>query len=187
MWRMMKNMTECAKSAVMLDGEISKCVDILQEVAQGCTLSPNLFKVYINGMILAVEAAKQRFTMGEDTVSGLMFADGFVGISEAPEGLQKQTSNMNKCAVVVCSEQKANPVNFKWKWGEDELPIVDQYTYLGVEISKDCSWDSHIAKAIGKGNSQVGNMDAILTDPHHDTRIKIYVLMNVIVPKLEYA
>ena len=30
-------------------------------------------------------------------------------------------------------------------------------------------------------------MDAILTDPHLDARIKIYILMNVIVPKLEYA
>ena len=30
-------------------------------------------------------------------------------------------------------------------------------------------------------------MDAILTDPHLDTRIKICILMNVIVRKLEYA
>lgn len=30
-------------------------------------------------------------------------------------------------------------------------------------------------------------MDAILTDSHLDTRIKRYILMNVIVPKLEYA
>ena len=42
-------------------------------------------------------------------------------------------------------------------------------------------------KEIGKGKSQVGKMDAILTDPHLDTRIKICILMNVIVPKLEYA
>ena len=55
-------------------GEISKHVDILQGVAQGCTLSPNLFKVYINDVIVAVEAAKQGITMGEDTVSGLTFA-----------------------------------------------------------------------------------------------------------------
>ena len=40
-------------------------------------------------MIVAVEAAKQGVTMGEDTVSGLMFADDFVGISETPDGLQK--------------------------------------------------------------------------------------------------
>ena len=30
-------------------------------------------------------------------------------------------------------------------------------------------------------------MDAILTDPHLDTRIKICIMINVIVPKLEYA
>ena len=30
-------------------------------------------------------------------------------------------------------------------------------------------------------------MNAILRDPHLDTRIKIYILINVIVPKLECA
>ena len=34
-------MTECARSAMMLDGETSKYVDILQGVAQECTLLPN--------------------------------------------------------------------------------------------------------------------------------------------------
>ena len=74
-------MKEFARSAVMLDGEISKCVDILQGVAQGCTLSLNAFKVYMNDMIVAVEAAKRRVTVGEDTVSELMFADDFAEIS----------------------------------------------------------------------------------------------------------
>ena len=48
------------------------------------------------------------------------------------------TTNVKKCAVVVvCNEEdKVKPVTFKWKWGEDELPIVDRYTYLGVEISE---------------------------------------------------
>ena len=57
--------------------------------------------------------------------------------------------------MVVCNEDKVNSATFKWKWGEDDLTIVDQYTYLGVEISKDCSWDAHIAKVSGKGKSQV--------------------------------
>jgi len=59
MRRMMKRKTEYATSAVMLDGEISKHADILHGIVQGCTISPNLFKVYINDLIVAVEAAKQ--------------------------------------------------------------------------------------------------------------------------------
>ena len=78
---MMEINTECARSAVMLDGEISNFVDSLQGVAQGCTLSLNLFKVYIYGMTVAVEAATQRVTMEKGTVSQLMFADDFVEIS----------------------------------------------------------------------------------------------------------
>ena len=50
----------------------------MQGVAQGCTLSPNLFKVYISDMIVAVEAAKQGVTVGDDMMSGLMLADDFV-------------------------------------------------------------------------------------------------------------
>ena len=59
-------------------------------------------------------------------MSGLMFADDFVGISEIPEGLQKQiekaaeytrkwrvTANVKTCAVVVCNEDEVNAVNFE--------------------------------------------------------------------------
>ena len=61
------------------DGMCEKCcdvgrgnielLDIFQGVEQGCTLTSILVKVYISGMIIAGEAAKQRVTVGEDTVS----------------------------------------------------------------------------------------------------------------------
>ena len=134
-------------------------VDILQGVAQGYTLSPNIFNICINDLILivliAVEAANQEVTVGEDTVSGLVFADDLMGMSETPEGLQKQiekaleytrkwgvTSNVKTCAVVVCNEDEANTAKFSWKWREAELPIVDRYTYLDVDLSKYRSWDT---------------------------------------------
>ena len=43
---------------------------------------------------------------------------------------------MKKCALVVCNEDKVNPVNFSWQWGKEVLPILDQHTYLGVDILK---------------------------------------------------
>ena len=54
------------------------------------TITQSVQGIYYD-MIVAVEATKQGATMGKDTVSGVMFADGFVGISETPEGLQQQT------------------------------------------------------------------------------------------------
>ena len=89
MWRMMTKMTECARGAVMLDGEISNCAAILQGVAQGSALSLNLLKECMNDSMIAVEATKQGVTVGEDAVSGLVFAGDSVGISETLEGLQK--------------------------------------------------------------------------------------------------
>ena len=61
------------------------------------------------------------------------------------------------------------------------LPQRSRKTALGVHI--------YIAKVTGEGKThtyQVGKMDVILTDSHLDTRIKRCILMNVIVPKLEY-
>ena len=68
--------------------------------------------------------------MGEDTVSGLMFADGFVGMSETPEGLQERIEKTpERSGSMLCvTNIKVNSANFSWKWGEDDLPIVDQYT-----------------------------------------------------------
>lgn len=89
---MMKKMMECTGSAVMLDGEISTSIHILQEVAQRCMLSLNIFKVYDNGLIAVVEVSgKQGATVGEDTVSGLMFARSLRwGYQKRPQGCRNK-------------------------------------------------------------------------------------------------
>ena len=95
---------------------------------------------------------------------------------------------MKRCAVVrLRTEDSENPATFKWKWGKYQSPIIDRYTYLGAEISQDCSWDAYIAKAVGKGKAHAGKMDAMLTDSHLDTRIKRCIVINAVVPKQEYA
>ena len=66
-----------------------------------------------------------------------------------------------------------NSVTFKRKWGQDELPVVNQHTGLDVEISRKTSLDMHTNKenVIGKGKAHSGNTDEILTDPNLDTKI----------------
>ena len=44
-------MYESSKGAVLLDGERSEPFDVEQGVAQGCSLSPILISVFINGVV----------------------------------------------------------------------------------------------------------------------------------------
>ena len=50
MWRVVKKMYEASRSAVFLEGEKSAVFRLEQGVAQGCSLSPILFSVFINDM-----------------------------------------------------------------------------------------------------------------------------------------
>ena len=59
------------------------------------------YLVYINDMIVAVEAAKESITVGHDTVSGSMFADDSVGTSERAEGLQKRTGTNRENTITI--------------------------------------------------------------------------------------
>ncbi|CAB1111402.1 unnamed protein product [Ectocarpus sp. CCAP 1310/34] len=141
MWR------ECTKSA---------------GVPQGCTLSPTLSQVFINDLLEVVKAVRE-------------------GVSDTPEVLQLQidaakrftekrrlSANVKKSAVMVCNDHREEPVEHRWKWEIDETAVVEQYTYLGVEIEKT-------------------PLHPILANGHLGTRIKLTVLKSVIVPPPEYT
>ena len=58
MWRVIKRMYEASRSAVLLDGEKSASFSVEQGVAQGCSLSPILFSVFINELLEEVDKAE---------------------------------------------------------------------------------------------------------------------------------
>jgi len=159
-----------------------------------------LFQIFINDLLKVVEAVGKRVEVGTTPVSGMLFADDFVGMSDTPEGLQIQinaakayadkwrlSANVPKCAVVICNGDGDDEVGAKWTWGDKELPIVEKYTYLGVEIANDCKWDVHMHKIAEKGKARAGKLHPILADRHLDTRVKLTILNSVIIPPLEYA
>ena len=121
---MMKSMDECARSAVMLDEEMSKYVIICyKRDAQQCTLSPNIFKVHTNDLIVAAGAENQGITVGGGCVVGIDVYGrlrGDIGntrrIAVRNEEVtrihleMRVTANVKQCAVVVCNKDKVNPV-----------------------------------------------------------------------------
>ena len=64
--------------------------NVEQSVAQGCSLSPILFSVLINDLLREVEEAGLGVQLFNDkSITGMLFADNFVGVSDSREKLQK--------------------------------------------------------------------------------------------------
>ena len=54
----------------------------------GCSLSPILFSVFINGLLKEVEQAGLGVGLSDgSTIGGMLFADDFVGVSNSEEEL----------------------------------------------------------------------------------------------------
>ena len=51
MWRVIKKMYMSSRNAVLLEGKKSDSFNVEVNVAQGCSLSPILFSVFINDLL----------------------------------------------------------------------------------------------------------------------------------------
>ena len=54
---------------------------------------------------------------------------------------------MSKSAIVVFAREL---VEGSWNWGEQALPRLSKYTYLGVDFTSNGAWDEHVKRVAGK-------------------------------------
>ena len=115
MRHVIKTMYNSSRSAVLLEGEKSSTFSVEQGVAQGCSLFPILFSVFISDLLDEIDRAQIGIQLKSgNKVGGLLFADNFVGITESSENLQhlidivhefcskwRLHANVNKSTVLV--------------------------------------------------------------------------------------
>ena len=198
MWRVTKNMYEASRSAVLLEGEKSPAFSVEQGVAQGCSLSPILFSVFINDLLKDVEEAGLGIELSSGKmIGGMLFADDFVGITDSKESLQKLINvvhrycnrwrlkaNVGKSAVMVFSR---NVVEGEWNWGEHQLPKVSNYCYLGIDFASNGAWDVHLKKVITNGRKKVNQLHSIISNRDINLSARRLLLLSVIRPSIEYG
>ena len=198
MWRVIKKMYAESRSVVFLEGEKSEGFSVEQGVAQGCSLSPILFSVFINDLLKEVEQAELGVQLNSGKrINGMLFADDFVGISDTKENLQRLIdvvynfcnrwrlrANVNKSAVMVFSR---NIVNGDWMWGERKLPNVSSYTYLGIDFSYNGAWDLHIKKVLDTGKRRVNQLHSIISNRDINLSARRLILLSVVRPSVEYG
>lgn len=92
LWRTMRNMYAKTRSCVLVNGIRTEYFPIQRGTAQGCTLSPLLFDIFVDGLLEAVEGAGfgvAPAAASSARVGGLMFADDFAGMESSPQRLQQ--------------------------------------------------------------------------------------------------
>ena len=168
---------------------------VKQGVAQGCSLSPILFSVFINDLLKDVEQAELGIQLSSGKkVGGMLFADDFVGVSDSRESLQKLIdvvhgycnkwrlkANVSKSAVMVFSK---NSVEGRWKWGEHTLPKVSNYSYLGIDFASNGAWDVHLKKVLEK---KVNQFHSVVSNRDINVSAHRLLLLSVIRPSIEYG
>ena len=83
-------MYNSSRSAVLLECEKSSTFSVEQGVAQGCSLSPILFSVFISDLPDEIDRAQIGIQLKSgNKVGGLLSADDFVCITESSQNLQQ--------------------------------------------------------------------------------------------------
>ena len=107
-------------------------------------LSPLLFNLFINGLVVYLKTLDLGIRVGDETLSIMLYADDIVLLAESAAELQLLLDALHDwCGRndMVVNTAKSNVVHFRqasasrtgvFSFGNDKTDMVDRYTYLSV-------------------------------------------------------
>ena len=117
---------------------------------QGCVLSPLLFSLYINGLVMELKRKRCGVECGDLLIPGLLFTDDTSLFGEDVEGLEQSLMVLEEwCSRwrMKVNVEKSATMHFRKKSfcngnvheffiGREVIPMVTKYKYLGSVIDE---------------------------------------------------
>lgn len=141
-------------SQVLYGNTFSDPFSVDNGVKQGCILSPILFALYLNDL---AEALPGGVNVVDEPIKILLYADDIVILSDSPNILQNMIDklytycniwslkvNLAKSKILIFRSGTRISNNLKWNYGEDDIEIVNNYRYLGMDLNFNLSFKKHI-------------------------------------------
>ena len=190
-------------SAVVINNVLTDWFITESGVRQGDNLSPTLFALYLNDLVLDINSQNLGVAFGNSRISVLLYADDIVLISENETNLQKMLTiidkwcskwqmkvNPDKTKVIHFRKQKKKETNYKFQIGEKEIGKVSCYKYLGVLFDqhltfKNCA--ASLSESAGRSLSSIISKFPSLTNSKIDYNSFTKLYTSCVRPILDYG
>lgn len=175
---------------VVVDGERSSALPVTSGVPQGSVVGPMLFLVYINDLPDCVSSHTRLFA--DDTIiyrhirsekDSQVLQNDLLKLQEW-EKLWQMEFHPGKCQVLRFTRRR-KPISYNYYLHGLELEVVPEAKYLGVTLTSDLRWGSHIDRVTQKANQTLGFVRRNLQVSSPAIKQRAY--FGLIRPKVEYA
>jgi len=191
----LKSLYEHAKSTVLIGDKYSPWFKSNVGVRQGCVLSPTLFNIFLEQIMMdtldSFDTFNSGVTIGGQTLTNLRFADDIDLICSNEEDLRQLTLLLDVTArkygmevsaekskiLIIGKERKtlAQPIQING----DDLEMVDSFEYLGSKITADGKCSEEICNRLAMATSSLINLNNIWKNSNITIKTKYRLLRTI--------
>ena len=177
---------------VALDGHLSNPSCVQSGVPQGTVLGPLLFLIYINDLPEFTSSGTNVSLFADDSAlyRKIITPEDHLILQQDLDSLQKweiewdMEFHPGKCQLLQITKKK-KPSFFTYNIHGSDIEKVDSAKYLGITISSDLSWNTHISNICKKSNNTINFLHRNFKSC--PPKIKANLFKTYVRPPLEYC
>lgn len=185
-----KNFLAYRNQRVQLNGQNSDWLSVISGVPQGSVLGPLLFLIFINDIVYGLNCSVRLFADDLIIYKEIYSSNDVFTFQNDINKLYNWSNhwcmkfNIDKCKVISITKMKYfdKPT---YKLGNSIMENVTNFNYLGVHITTDLNWNTHINYVVNKANKTLNFLRRNINfcSVHH----KSLAYTSLVRPLLEYG